>query len=611
MKEKIRDILSDKKKLLIVIGAALAALIVIVGVILAVVLSGGDKDVYIIHVDMGDKYFVEEKYEEAIASYVIALNEAKDSDTEDIEKVYYNLAEAYKKTDKEEDAKNILVEGIEKTSDEKLGKLYKEYFGEEYKPDSEKDTDNTTKVPDSTVADETTKAPETTEAPEVTEAPDTTSAPEDTQAPVQNQNPQGNGGTQNSTGSGSLNVGGPAGNGNGNGNQQQSQGSSIPSGNVPMPQAASTKDAFPTYILTKSGKKLIHTYSDRAVDGSEDNSTNVSYMPMISTTVTPRHDESYNNPQVMLEDIKPGLVCNNVIIGYDGYMFYGDTVDDFTGQGFLNGTVYNRAVQILKDSANLAKANGKKFYVVIAPNKNTVYPDYMPEGYTMASYRRYDQFVEMLTASGITAVDIRVAMANAVKATPQKNFYYKYDTHWNNHAGYLAYEEMMKMIRKDYPNAILHPKSDYQINYIETYMKDQAYYLGHYSYFKDYGPQYTLKSGKTARLIDYEPKNAWGQFQFAYECTQGNNRGFSDKLYWLQYQNDYNKSAPNIYCLRDSYSIAMIPFLKDSFYKSTYNWSFSFESNKSDIRKSDADIIVAIVAERNFKNFVNQKTVTD
>ena len=102
-------------------------------------------------------------------------------------------------------------------------------------------------------------------------------------------------------------------------------------------------------------------------------------------------------------------------------MFYGDTVDDFTGQGFLNGTVYDRAVQLLKDSAKWAEANGKKFYVVIAPNKNTVYPDYMPEGYTMASYRRYDQFVEMLTASGITAVDIRVAMANAVKATAVTN----------------------------------------------------------------------------------------------------------------------------------------------------------------------------------------------
>ena len=74
---------------------------------------------------------------------------------------------------------------------------------------------------------------------------------------------------------------------------------------------------------------------------------------------------------------------------------------------------------------------------MIAPNKNTVYPDYMPEGYTMASYRRYDQFMELLQSAGITAIDLRGAMAAAVQEVPERNLYYKYDTHWNNHAGYL------------------------------------------------------------------------------------------------------------------------------------------------------------------------------
>ena len=76
MKTNVKDFFADKKKLFIVLGAALAAIIVIVGIILAIVLSGGDKDVYAVHVDLGDKYFAEEKYEEAVASYVIALKES-------------------------------------------------------------------------------------------------------------------------------------------------------------------------------------------------------------------------------------------------------------------------------------------------------------------------------------------------------------------------------------------------------------------------------------------------------------------------------------------------------------------------------------------------------
>ena len=152
---------------------------------------------------------------------------------------------------------------------------------------------------------------------------------------------------------------------------------------------------------------------------------------------------------------------------------------------------------------------------------------------------------------------------------------------------------------------VIHDKSEYQINYCETYMKDLAYYLGYYSRLKDYGPVYTLKSGKTARLINYTPKAGWGQFTFAYEAQDG----YSDRLYYFQYKNDYNQNAPNAYIMRDSYSIAMVPFLKDSFHKSTYNWTFDF--SESDILNSDADVIIVIVAERNLRNYVNGKAVLD
>ena len=292
-------------------------------------------------------------------------------------------------------------------------------------------------------------------------------------------------------------------------------------------------------------------------------------------------------------------------------MFYEDTKEDFDGSSVLNGSIYKRAKEMLESSQAWAESHDMKFYIVIAPNKNTVYPDYMPEGYKMASYRRYDQFVDLINDSGITAVDLRDAMSQSVQANPQMNLYYKYDTHWNNHAGYIAYETTMNMIRKDFPKAVLHKRSEYQINYAETYMKDQAYYLGQYSYYKDYGPVYTLKSDKTASLVNFEPRQGWGQFAFAYDCKTGKDKGFSDKLYWLQYRNAHNADAPNAYILRDSYSIAMIPFFKDSFNVSTYNWTFSLNSCKREILEYDTDVIIAIIAERNLKNYVNQKEVTD
>lgn len=472
--------------------------------------------------------------------------------------------------------------------------------------DTEKDKNETEESTGDTSAEDTTKA-DTTKAPETTKKTDTT-APT-TNPPVSNSSDT----NSSHTSGGNLNVdgnGGGSGSGSGSGTGTGNN-TGASSGDVPTHQAASTKDAYPTYITTKSGKKLIHTYSDRAVGEAEDNSTTLPYMPFLSTTTFPQMDTDYNNASAMIKDIRPGLVWNHVMVGYDGYMFYEDTKEDFLGTSVLNGSVYAKAKEMLESSQKWAEQNGMKFYIVIAPNKNTVYPDYMPDGYTMASYRRYDQFVQLIKDAGITAVDLRSAMAQSVQSNPQKNLYYKYDTHWNNHAGFIAYQTTMNMIKKDFPNAVIHQKSEYQVNYAETYMKDQAYYLGQYSYYKDYGPVYTLKSGKTAKLVDYDHIAGWGQFLFSYECTSGKDKGYSDRLRWFQYKNEYNTNAPNAYILRDSYSIAMVPFLKDSFNVSTYNWTFSLNSCKNEILRYDTDVIIAIIAERNLKNYVNQKEVTD
>ena len=61
--------------------------------------------------------------------------------------------------------------------------------------------------------------------------------------------------------------------------------------------------------------------------------------------------------------------------------------------------------------------------------------------------------------------------------------------------------------------------------------------------------------------------------------------------------------------MRDSYSIAMTAFLKDSFYKSTYNWTFAFD--EAEIEKAEADVILVIVSERNLRSYVNNKPVVD
>lgn len=346
----------------------------------------------------------------------------------------------------------------------------------------------------------------------------------------------------------------------------------------------------------------VHCYADAPSKEYEDNSTTLPHYPLKGGTT--EANGIYNKPQILEKDIKPGVVLkgdadySTTIIGYDNFLFCGDTMGDYDGTSLYVEELLKNLVNKVVEQKKWLESNNKKLYIVIVPNKNSVYSEYMPDNYSLASYRRIDQVINALRNAGITVIDGRDSLIAAKKSNPERLLYYKTDTHWNNHGGFEVYKELMNQIKKDFPNAVLHTRSDYQVNYEETYMKDQAYYLGYYDATKEIGPVYTLKNGETADLLSYTPKDKWGQFKFTYDWPDG----YSDHLYYFSYINYSNKKAPNMYILRDSYSIALTPFLKDSFYKSTYNWSYYF--SKNDILKSKADVVIIECVEKHIKDML-------
>lgn len=347
----------------------------------------------------------------------------------------------------------------------------------------------------------------------------------------------------------------------------------------------------------------IHCYADAPSLEYEDTSSTLPYYPLKQEGATDPNGV-YNRPWIKKSDMVPGVLLkgdadySTTLIGYDNFLFCGDTMGDYDGTSLYAESRINSLVSKVVKQKEWLESKGKKLYIVMVPNKNSVYPEYMPDNYSMASYRRIDQVINALSAAGITVIDGRDPLIAAKNANSQRLLYYKTDTHWNNHGGFEVYKALMAQIKKDFPNAVLHTRSDYQINYAETYMKDQAYYLGYYDATSEIGPIYTLKTGNTADLLSYQPKDKWGQFAFAYEWPDG----YCDRLYYMTFINYDNKNAPNMYILRDSYSIALIPFLKDSFYKSTYNWSYYF--SKNDILKSNADVVIIECVEKHIKDML-------
>ncbi len=95
---------------------------------------------------------------------------------------------------------------------------------------------------------------------------------------------------------------------------------------------------------------------------------------------------------------------------------------------------------------------GIKMFVVIVPNKSTIYPEYLRDRIKrVTSQVRTNQLVNYFRYNtGVVVLDLR-----KVLITEKKNglLYYKTDSHWNWRGAYIGYREIIKYLSKFYPDS--------------------------------------------------------------------------------------------------------------------------------------------------------------
>ena len=162
---------------------------------------------------------------------------------------------------------------------------------------------------------------------------------------------------------------------------------------------------------------------------------------------------------------------------------------------------------------------------------------------------------------------------------------------------------MMKRIQEDFPSAVLYRKNDFNVKYYETYMKDMPYYLGYYDSYYDEGPVYSLKFGPAAVLTEKESDGNYGQYIFCEEWEDG----YRDNLIHMKFKSK-NESAPSLYMMRDSYAVSLVPFLKESFSESSFDWTYDFSCDE--ILDSGADVVVFEVVEKALDNLAKGRALS-
>jgi alginate O-acetyltransferase complex protein AlgJ len=142
----------------------------------------------------------------------------------------------------------------------------------------------------------------------------------------------------------------------------------------------------------------------------------------------------------------------HVLIGKKGWLFYRPDGDPdllaFRGLNPLSEAQLDAWQQLLERRNAALSARGIAFLVVIPPDKQTIYPEFLPDSAAVLVPRSHlDQIIDRFrrTHSRVRIVDLRPALM-AAKASAL--LYYKTDSHWNDLGAYCAYRAIIDALNQ-------------------------------------------------------------------------------------------------------------------------------------------------------------------
>lgn len=268
----------------------------------------------------------------------------------------------------------------------------------------------------------------------------------------------------------------------------------------------------------------------------------------------------------------PILKQNEVIIGRSGWLFLaGDgNLSYYLRENVLSDEEMNEYSRVLSELNKLCVEKGKKFAVIIAPNKDQVYSEYMPSYTFSAKEKRTEKLVNHIKAN--TTVPIAYAYDELKYADRYWQTYYKYDSHWNMVGAFIGTQTLLSLIGKDVTSPMdirIYEDFRYKPNDLISLgaLNDEDFPLER-DYFVGYKPE-----------VVTEPLTE-GEIDLATFYRTASNVGDNSKCVFVG----------------DSYRINMIPFVSKEFSEC----SFVYRDNLWEAMDyiEDADTIIIESVER-------------
>jgi hypothetical protein len=263
-----------------------------------------------------------------------------------------------------------------------------------------------------------------------------------------------------------------------------------------------------------------------------------------------------------------------VIAGKNNWLFFADTLDDYLRQNRLTDLEMARLSNIIRLQDEWLARRGIDYIFTIAPNKNSIYPEYMPENYKPAEAPDITELMRQQPESDAW-LDLHIPLRETAQSGQQAEYIYHFtDSHWNN-AGALtaaqiiltrASDNLPELPTENLPGSAFEIRQDWQ--------------------------------GDLAVMLDPSSPQTENQYYYSTNSTYRFKRPVRS-MEDILIETTSNQGEYNLLMFRDSFANALIDMLSPVFKEAIY--SRALPHDYSLIEKADIDLVILEIVERNLK----------
>lgn len=288
----------------------------------------------------------------------------------------------------------------------------------------------------------------------------------------------------------------------------------------------------------------------------------------------------------------------NVVVGKHDYLFYtgGGEQEAHRGLTPFSEAELVRWTSELEARRDWLARRGAKFVFVIAPDKESVYPEMLPDRFKATGKSPADQLVRyMAEHSRVDVLDLRPAM---VAAKAKGRAYWRTDTHWSDYGERAAYQAVIGRLQQWYPGLNARPDSDFRLEMSRPWSGDLAVMLGFKELLSEEHPELDPRpyASREVSTGGYLPPNSWRLVEFSgRSATLPRAVFFHDSFLLAPEQRNDRADA----LMPHDSALKLIPLFAEEFSFSAFNYQLTFEPDL--VQRVNPDVVVEEVAERFLK----------